>query len=110
MRPSCSAWPSVTRPATMSAWRRWPMRQTGLIRTRSNRRRRSNLVAVSNLFGLSAQAKARLIEKLSSAAAARAAPAPTGWPGPDGGGAARLDVAELEASGDIRVIAETADF
>src|SRR5712691_8306901 len=38
------------------------------------------------------------------------APASTGRPGPAGGGATRLDVAELEASGDIRVIAETADY
>jgi 8-amino-7-oxononanoate synthase len=59
-----------------------------------------------NLFGLSQQAKARLIEKLSSAtAAARPAPA-----GPAGGNRPRLDVAELEAHREIRMIEEAADY
>ncbi len=67
-------------------------------------------MAVSNLFWLSAQAKARLIEKLASAAASRVAPAPTSRPGAPGEGGARLDVAELEAYREIRVIEETADY
>jgi 8-amino-7-oxononanoate synthase len=64
-----------------------------------------------NLFGLSAQAKARLIEKLSSAAATRMAPAP-GRPAASGAaeGDARLDVAELEAYREIRMIEEAADY
>jgi len=46
-----------------------------------------------NLFGLSAQATARLIEKLSSAAATRMAPARVVSPADSD--AARLDVADL---------------
>jgi 8-amino-7-oxononanoate synthase len=66
----------------------------------------------SNLFGLSAQAKARLIEKLSSAAATRMAPAPArpGSAGASQSDAARLDVAELEAYREIRIIEEAADY
>src|SRR5579862_9096801 len=85
------------------------MRRTISNRTRSARPRRSDRVAVGrNLFGLSAQAKARLIEKLSSAAATRMAPAPV-RPG-SGSEAARLDVAELEAYREIRMIEEAADY
>jgi 8-amino-7-oxononanoate synthase len=66
------------------------------------------MAAGRNLFGLSAQAKARLIEKLSSAAATRLAPRPArGAAGPDAG---RLDAAELEASREIRMIEEAADY
>jgi 8-amino-7-oxononanoate synthase len=70
------------------------------------------VAAGRNLFGLSAQAKARLIEKLSSAAAARMAPAA---PRPDafaGSGAddPRLNVAELEAYREIRMIEQAADY
>src|SRR6202140_4283731 len=83
------------------------MRQTRSNRTRSVRPRRSDRVAVGrNLFGLSAQAKARLIEKLSSAAATRMAPARP-VPGND---AARLDVADLEAYREIRMIEQAADY
>jgi 8-amino-7-oxononanoate synthase len=67
------------------------------------------LVAVGNLFGLSAQAKARLIEKLASAAASRVVPPPANRAAASGGGA-RLDVTELDGYRDIRVIAETADY
>src|SRR5262249_1646200 len=67
-------------------------------------------MAASNLFGLSAQAKARLIEKLSSAALSRTGSPSTGRWGTARDGAARLDVAELEASRDIRVIAEAPGF
>src|SRR5690348_9179781 len=60
-----------------------------------------------NLFGLSSDAKARLIEKLSSVAAARlAAPAPTRRPA----GGARLDVAQLESYRELRMIEEAADY
>jgi 8-amino-7-oxononanoate synthase len=62
-----------------------------------------------NLFGLSAQAKARLIEKLSSAAATRMAPAPA-RPGSPESDAARLNVADLEAYREIRMIEEAADY
>ncbi len=63
-----------------------------------------------NLFGLSVQAKAKLIEKLSSAAASRFAPAPEGRPEPAGSGAERLDISELEAYREIRIIEETAEY
>src|SRR5260370_33892905 len=81
--------------------------------SRSARQRRNDRVAAGrNLFGLSAQAKARLIEKLSSAAAARMAPTPArpGSPGVSRSDAARLDVAELEAYREIHMIEEAADF
>jgi 8-amino-7-oxononanoate synthase len=65
------------------------------------------LAAGRNLFGLSAQAKARLIEKLSAAAAART-PAPRPQPGDDG--MARLDASQLEASREIRLIEAAADY
>ncbi|HEV2334840.1 MAG TPA: aminotransferase class I/II-fold pyridoxal phosphate-dependent enzyme [Stellaceae bacterium] len=70
------------------------------------------MAASRNLFGLSAQAKARLIEKLSSAAALRMAPAPSravssGDPASEG---ARLDVADLESYREIRMIEEAADY
>ncbi len=63
-----------------------------------------------NLFGLSAQAKARLIEKLSSAAATRMAVPRRASPGVAGGASARLDVAELESYREIRMIEEAADY
>lgn len=63
-----------------------------------------------NLFGLSAQAKAKLIEKLSSAAVARLAPAPENRPSPASSSAERLDVRELEAYREIRIIEETAEY
>jgi 8-amino-7-oxononanoate synthase len=64
-----------------------------------------------NLFGLSAQAKARLIEKLASAAATRLAPPPRRDAADvfDGVGA-RLDVAQLESSRELRIIQEAADY
>jgi 8-amino-7-oxononanoate synthase len=68
------------------------------------------MAAGRDLFGLSAQARARLVEKLSSAAS-RIAPAARPAPSPDPGGeAARLDVSRLEAYRDIRVIEEVADY
>ena len=66
------------------------------------------MAAGRNLFGLSAQAKARLIEKLSSAAATRMAPARV--VSPAGSDPARLDVADLEAYREIRMIEEAADY
>ena len=70
------------------------------------------MAAGRNLFGLSAQAKAMLIEKLSSAAAARLAPAAPRWgsPGASGSNATRLDVEELESYREIRIIQEAADY
>jgi 8-amino-7-oxononanoate synthase len=69
------------------------------------------VAASSNLFGLSAQAKARLIEKLSSAVASRVAPAPPQRrrqtaPGEPG----RLDVAAFESYRELRLIEEAADY
>ena len=70
------------------------------------------MAAGRNLFGLSSQAKARLIEKLSSAAAMRLAPGPPrrGSPGGSDGVGIRLDVAQLESSREIRIIQEAADY
>jgi 8-amino-7-oxononanoate synthase len=68
------------------------------------------VAASSNLFGLTAAAKARLIEKLSSAAAARIVPQSTGRSGAAAGDGDRLDVTELEAYREIRIIEETADY
>ena len=65
------------------------------------------MAAGRNLFGLSAQAKARLIEKLSSAAATRMAPARTAS---RESGDDRLNVADLEAYREIRMIEEAADY
>ena len=64
-----------------------------------------------NLFGLSAQAKARLIERLSSASGMRTPRAP---PSPQaelsGRATGRLDLAEFEAYREIRMIREAAEF
>ena len=65
-----------------------------------------------NLFGLSAQAKARLIEKLSSASGMRSARAPQ-RADPGGGGTAaagRLDLSDFESYREIRMIREAAEF
>lgn len=64
-----------------------------------------------NLFGLSSQAKARLIEKLSTAALARtgALPARSGEGSP-GVSAGRLDVTELESYRELKAIQEAADY
>jgi 8-amino-7-oxononanoate synthase len=65
-----------------------------------------------NLFGLSAQAKARLIDKLTSASSARTAAQPRHHSarGPTDGAAERLDASELEGFREIRLIREAADF
>ena len=62
-----------------------------------------------NLFGLSAQAKARLIEKLTSAAASRITAAPPPRLAADRDDA-RLDVADLESYRELRMIEEAADY
>lgn len=63
-----------------------------------------------NLFGLSAQAKALLIEKLSSSAPVRS-PRTARRSGPEADdGAARLDVSQLEGFREVRMIREAADF
>jgi 8-amino-7-oxononanoate synthase len=64
-----------------------------------------------NLFGLSAQAKARLIEKLSSASPMRSG-RPQRQPDSEVGDrtARRLDVAEFEGHREIRMIREAAEF
>jgi 8-amino-7-oxononanoate synthase len=69
------------------------------------------LDAGRNLFGLSAQAKARLIEKLSSTSPMRSARSPR-HSDPDRGDAAgaRLDVSDLEGFREIQMIREAAEF
>jgi 8-amino-7-oxononanoate synthase len=63
-----------------------------------------------NLFGLSAQAKALLIEKLSSTAPARSPRVARRADPENDDGAARLDVAKLEGFREIRMIREAAEF
>jgi 8-amino-7-oxononanoate synthase len=64
-----------------------------------------------NLFGLSAQAKARLIEKLSSASPMRSARLHRQPDSEESDGAARrLDVSEFEGHREIRMIREAAEF
>ena len=63
-----------------------------------------------NLFGLSAQAKARLIEKLSSAGPVRSAD-PLRQTGPDEGNSdGRLTVSALEGFREIQMIRDAAEF
>jgi 8-amino-7-oxononanoate synthase len=62
-----------------------------------------------NLFGLSAQAKARLIEKMSAAAASRPG-RPASRPALGEPATARLDVAQLDGAREIRMIREAAEF
>src|SRR5947208_2079320 len=63
-----------------------------------------------NLFGLSAQAKARLIEKLSATAPIRSPRVLRGVDAEHDDGAARLDVSKLEGFREIRMIREAAGF
>src|SRR5271163_4651689 len=62
-----------------------------------------------NLFGLSTQAKALLIEKLSSSAPVRS-PRVSRRSEPEDDDGARLDVSKLEGFREIRMIREAADF
>jgi 8-amino-7-oxononanoate synthase len=63
-----------------------------------------------NLFGLSAQAKALLIEKLSSTAPTRSPRIVRRSDSENGDSAARLDVSKLEGFREIRMIREAAEF
>jgi 8-amino-7-oxononanoate synthase len=63
-----------------------------------------------NLFGLSAQAKALLIEKLSSSAPARSPRVLRSSDPQHDDSAARLDVSKLEGFREIRMIREAAEF
>src|SRR5580692_2593863 len=63
-----------------------------------------------NVFGLSAQAKALLIEKLSSSAPMRSPRAGRRTGPEDDDGAGRLNVSKLEGFREIRMIREAADF
>jgi 8-amino-7-oxononanoate synthase len=63
-----------------------------------------------NLFGLSAQAKALLIEKLSSTAPTRSPRIVRRSDSENDDGAARLDVSKLEGFREIRMIREAAEF
>ena len=62
------------------------------------------------LFGLSAQAKARLLERLSSTALARTKTSPAPTRSENGAAAGRLDAATLDGFKEIRMIREAADF
>src|SRR5437899_11990548 len=70
------------------------------------------MAAGGNLFGLSADAKARLLQKLASVASARgtAARARSADPAANGGTAGRLDISQLEAYREIRLIEEAAEY
>jgi 8-amino-7-oxononanoate synthase len=63
-----------------------------------------------NLFGLSAQAKALLIEKLASTAAVRTPRTARSTELAQEHGAGRLDVSQLEGFREIRMIREAAEF
>src|SRR5215468_2290666 len=63
-----------------------------------------------NLFGLSAQAKALLIEKMASTVAGRASRDAHRAASVQDNGAGRLDVSELEGFREIRMIREAAEF
>jgi len=68
------------------------------------------VAAGRDLFGLSAQAKARLVERLSSAAAARLSTGATRGPDAAAVGDGRLDVERLDAWREIRMIEAAADY
>jgi 8-amino-7-oxononanoate synthase len=70
------------------------------------------MAAGGNLFGLSADAKARLLQKLSSVTSVRsaAASASRSEAGAHGGGSDRLDVRELESYREIRLIEQAAEY
>jgi 8-amino-7-oxononanoate synthase len=70
------------------------------------------LASGRNLFGLSAQAKARLLERVSAAAPLRAPAHAAGGDAlpAEAGSAGRLRVAALEGFKDIRMIREAAEF
>src|SRR5215207_6286818 len=105
-----SASPNATRRPTTTGSPRSPTPPTSSRRSTSSLPPRSKgLAAGRDLFGLSAQAKALLLEKLSSAATrtAPAARAGTSGAADDGG---RLDVSQLETYREIRMIEEAADY
>ena len=68
------------------------------------------MAAGRNLFGLSTQAKALLVEKLSSAAANRLIQTRAPEPRAGDADAGRLDVSQLESYREIRVVEEAAEF
>ena len=69
------------------------------------------MAAGRNLFGLSAQAKALLLEKITAAAPRRLPARGAERTGSGrGGDAGRLDVTELEGAKEIRMIREAAEF
>src|SRR5690348_4304372 len=67
------------------------------------------MAAGGNLFGLSADAKARLLQKLASVASARGSAAPARTTVANAG-AERLEVSQLEAYREIRLIEEAAEY
>src|SRR3954454_5031887 len=70
------------------------------------------MAAGGNLFGLSADAKARLLQKLAAVASPRgtAARARSADPAANGGTAGRLDISQLEAYREIRLIEPAAEY
>src|SRR5438067_399076 len=70
------------------------------------------MAAGGNLFGLSADAKARLLQKLASVASARgtAARARSADAAANGGTAGRLDISQLEAYREIRLLEQAAEY
>src|SRR5689334_14708389 len=95
------------------------MRPTGSSRSNTRRKLRSRKMAAGrDLFGMSAQARALLVEKLSSAAtriAPAVRPAPPGnlpgdMPRDPGRDAGRLDASQFDAYREIRMIEEAADY
>src|SRR5436309_15478778 len=70
------------------------------------------MAAGGNLFGLSADAKARLLQKLASVASARgtAARARSADPAANAGTAGWLDISQLEAFREIRLIEGAVEY
>src|SRR5271163_1191918 len=88
-----------------------PRRTANESRSRNRRRRTSPLALGRNLFGLSAQAKARLLEKVSAASPLSGTARSAQRSSPGGRAvASRLSVAELEGFREIRMIREAAEF
>ena len=68
------------------------------------------MAASGNLFGLSADAKARLLQKLTAVASARSKPTARASDAVANGGGGRLDISQLESHREIRLIEEAADY
>src|SRR5436309_674021 len=81
------------------------------LREAPTEKRRNNILELGrNLFGLSAQAKARLIDKLSSVSTARPADSSPRSTGKSAGVSQRLDASKLEGFREIGLIRKAAEF